>query len=91
MWVAVIRWRNVVFALIASGWGHGLAASILFTFGANDVAGFCSAVAIVSALALVPTAIAANEQGKSYELQRALDAEAEVRKLRAELVDKGGP
>lgn len=84
----MIRWRNIFIALLVSAWAHGIAAAILSSVGVTDVPGFCAAAAVLSLFALVPVGAAAKDQAESYTLERALSAESEVRRLRAELFEK---
>lgn len=84
----MILWRNVFIALVISAWAHGMAAGVLFTVGLSDIAGFCVFASIVSGLALMPVGAAAQDQSNSYMLERAMEAEKELRRLRAELYSK---
>lgn len=81
----MIRWRNVFFLFLLLAWAHGMAAAVLFTLGLDTVGGFCAVVALVSGLVLMPVGASAKDQAEDFTIARAMKAEEEVRRLRAEL------
>lgn len=84
----MVRWRNVFAGLLVLAWVHGLASAILYQFELRFFGTFAASVAVLALAGLLPAGFCWSEQSDGYLLERAEKAEAEVKRLSAELVER---